>query len=590
MARKRNATGKRRTSGKRRTTARTLTGLSLVSLLMAAAAVVGVGAPPAWGYPYTNVVLVGHGWGPGIGMGQWGALGDALDGATYQQILLHFYGQTTSGPATLATLPAASEATDIRVALVQNDGNFTIVSSDSPFSVAGVSFAAGQAAEIVPASASAPSGATGRTGTSGATSGTGFDVFQGPGCAGPWPSTPVASAVANPTAVPAQDPPLGAPGAASQVLQLCQAGGNLEVRGDIEATTNAAGQLRTVNILPLEQYVAGVVPNESPSGWGSLGGPGPQGHAQGFQELEAQAVAARSYVMSDLGGWGGYADICDTTCQSYRGIADETALTDEATMDSAGVVVMMPDGSVATTFYSSSTGGYTAPSQFVAVPDPGDAVCVAGACNPHHTWQAQIPVTTIEAAYPAIGTLLAVDVTRRNGYGDFGGRVLDLSLEGSSGSVSLSGYAFANRFGLQSNWFSVASQPSGGISGYWLAGIRGGVFSFGNAHFYGSMGGKPLDKPIVGIAATPDGGGYWEVASDGGVFSFGNAHFYGSLPGMSFPAHAVALLPTATGKGYLIVTAGGRTVELGDAPQFGQVAGSVDGWASTLVGGAMVDQ
>ncbi len=539
VARKRNATGKRRTSGKRRTTARTLTGLSLVSLLMAAAAVVGVGAPPAWGYPYTNVVLVGHGWGPGIGMGQWGALGDALDGATYQQILLHFYGQTTSGPATLATLPAASEATDIRVALVQNDGNFTIVSSDSPFSVAGVSFAAGQAAEIVPASASAPSGAT---------SGTGFDVFQGPGCAGPWPSTPVASAVANPTAVPAQDPPLGAPGAASQVLQLCQAGGNLEVRGDIEATTNAAGQLRTVNILPLEQYVAGVVPNESPSGWGSLGGPGPQGHAQGFQELEAQAVAARSYVMSDLGGWGGYADICDTTCQSYRGIADETALTDEATMDSAGVVVMMPDGSVATTFYSSSTGGYTAPSQFVAVPDPGDAVCVAGACNPHHTWQAQIPVTTIEAAYPAIGTLLAVDVTRRNGYGDFGGRVLDLSLEGSSGSVSLSGYAFANRFGLQSNWFSVASQPSGGISGYWLAGIRGGVFSFGNAHFYGS------------------------------------------LPGMSFPAHAVALLPTATGKGYLIVTAGGRTVELGDAPQFGQVAGSVDGWASTLVGGAMVDQ
>ena len=42
------------------------------------------------------------------------------------------------------------------------------------------------------------------------------------------------------------------------------------------------------------------------------------------------------------------------------------------------------------------------------------------------------------------------------------------------------------------------------------------------------MGGKPLNKPIVGIAATPDGGGYWLVASDGGIFSFGDATFYGS--------------------------------------------------------------
>ena len=38
----------------------------------------------------------------------------------------------------------------------------------------------------------------------------------------------------------------------------------------------------------------------------------------------------------------------------------------------------------------------------------------------------------------------------------------------------------------------------------------------------------PLNAPIVGIAATPDGGGYWLVAADGGVFSFGDAHFYGS--------------------------------------------------------------
>ena len=61
----------------------------------------------------------------------------------------------------------------------------------------------------------------------------------------------------------------------------------------------------------------------------------------------------------------------------------------------------------------------------------------------------------------------------------------------------------------------------------------GGLFAFGDAGFYGSMGGLPLTQPVVGIAATPDGRGYWEVASDGGIFAFGDAHFYGSTGGPS---------------------------------------------------------
>ena len=68
-------------------------------------------------------------------------------------------------------------------------------------------------------------------------------------------------------------------------------------------------------------------------------------------------------------------------------------------------------------------------------------------------------------------------------------------------------------------------------SGYWLVGSDGGVFSFGDASFYGSMGGTTLNKPIVGMASTPDGHGYWLVGSDGGVFSFGDASFYGSMGG-----------------------------------------------------------
>ena len=66
---------------------------------------------------------------------------------------------------------------------------------------------------------------------------------------------------------------------------------------------------------------------------------------------------------------------------------------------------------------------------------------------------------------------------------------------------------------------------------YVMAGSDGGIFNFGTAGFFGSMGGTPLNKPVVGIAASPGGLGYWEVASDGGVFSFGGADFQGSMGG-----------------------------------------------------------
>jgi hypothetical protein len=55
------------------------------------------------------------------------------------------------------------------------------------------------------------------------------------------------------------------------------------------------------------------------------------------------------------------------------------------------------------------------------------------------------------------------------------------------------------------------------------------------------MGGQFLTRPVVGIAATPDGGGYWEVASDGGIFAFGDAVFYGSEGGQPLNAPIVGM-------------------------------------------------
>jgi ribosomal protein L24E len=79
----------------------------------------------------------------------------------------------------------------------------------------------------------------------------------------------------------------------------------------------------------------------------------------------------------------------------------------------------------------------------------------------------------------------------------------------------------------------MAATPDG--HGYWLVAADGGIFTFGDAHFYGSTGGIHLNQPIVGMAATPDGHGYWLVAADGGIFTFGDAHFYGSPRGHSPP-------------------------------------------------------
>ena len=63
----------------------------------------------------------------------------------------------------------------------------------------------------------------------------------------------------------------------------------------------------------------------------------------------------------------------------------------------------------------------------------------------------------------------------------------------------------------------MAAAPGG--TGYWLVASDGGIFSFGTASFLGSMGGTPLNAPIVGMAATSSG--YWLAARDGGVFNFG---------------------------------------------------------------------
>ncbi len=110
-------------------------------------------------------------------------------------------------------------------------------------------------------------------------------------------------------------------------------------------------------------------------------------------------------------------------------------------------------------------------------------------------------------------------------------------------------------------------------NGYFEVASDGGIFAFGGAQFSGSMGGKALNKPIVGMAVDPVTGGYWEVASDGGIFAFGGAQFSGSMGGKALNKPIVGMAATDDGQGYYLVASDGGIFAFGDA----QFAGSVGG-------------
>jgi hypothetical protein len=109
----------------------------------------------------------------------------------------------------------------------------------------------------------------------------------------------------------------------------------------------------------------------------------------------------------------------------------------------------------------------------------------------------------------------------------------------------------------------MAATPSG--RGYWLVARDGGIFAFGNARYRGSTGGVRLNQPIVAMTPTPTGGGYWLAARDGGIFTFGDAHFFGSPAGHALPSPVTAFTATPDGLGYWLLTLGGQVYSYGDA-------------------------
>jgi hypothetical protein len=125
--------------------------------------------------------------------------------------------------------------------------------------------------------------------------------------------------------------------------------------------------------------------------------------------------------------------------------------------------------------------------------------------------------------------------------------------------------------GLQRPITGIADTPDGG--GYWLVARDGGVFGFGNAPYLGGASGLPLNRSITDIAATASGRGYWLVASDGGVFAFGDAQFRGSAGEARPTSPVVGIAGTRSGEGYWLVGADGGVFAFGDAAFHGSISG-----------------
>lgn len=227
-------------------------------------------------------------------------------------------------------------------------------------------------------------------------------------------------------------------------------------RGIVRATNNVRNENRTINVVTMENYLRGVVPRESPAGWGDAAG------GAGMNALRAQAVAARSYAATE-NRYAGLANTCDTQdCQVYggsalrEGVAEmpyslEDPRTDAAIAETSGVVIRTRNGGIARTEFSSSNGGRIAGGTFPAKEDPGDLAANSSLM----VWSRVISTAQVQARYPQIGTLTNI-VTQHDGQGgDWNGYTTNVTLQGTAGSVTVSGWTFRTVFDLPAPWYGV---------------------------------------------------------------------------------------------------------------------------------------
>jgi stage II sporulation protein D len=336
-------------------------------------------------------VVTGHGWGHGIGMGQYGAYGYAQHGWDYKRILAHYYPGTVLGDAPVAK---------VRVLLASGSHALT-VGATGPLRVA----AANGKAYRLPA--------------------------------GTYPLT-----AALKMKVPGAEKAKALPGP----LVLTPLAGPFELdgvpyRGSVQVAV-VGGALQAVNTLSIDSYVQGVVPREMPSGWAP-------------EALKAQAVVARSYALSHLHGgafdvykdtrsqvYGGLGAERPSTNAAVLATAGQVGLYDGVI---AQTFFFSTSGGRTAAIQDAWPKAEPVP-YLVSVPDPYDTL------SPYHNWgpTAMTPSALARKLHVPGGSALDAQV-QANG----SARVQTLTVIGSRGKVALTGQDARAALGLRSSWFRV---------------------------------------------------------------------------------------------------------------------------------------
>ncbi|MFP5218321.1 MAG: SpoIID/LytB domain-containing protein [Actinomycetes bacterium] len=507
---------------------------SLVALavtLLAVAAVTGGGQPAHAGDvagrpPDGMLLLDGRGFGHGRGMSQYGAHGAGLQGLNHSQILGHYYVGAVLGTA---------DGAERRVLITADDADMTVTNVPGLVVTAdGRSYDLGANPTVSRVRARVHGTLIHIEGLQGST----------------WVG------VVNATAGSVRMHVTGG------VVDLHLPTGVRQYRGHLTASRSgqAAKPLYVVNTVSIDDYVRGVVAAEMPASWHE-------------QALRAQAVAARSYGLqpcpqpSTYPATGLY-DVVDTiACQVYGGVTSEAARTNDAVAATSRQVLRY-GGSVLRTEFSASNGGWTVANggPFVAKADPYDGVGAAAVNRSEvHRWTGvSVPVSRLEQAH-STGTLREVRILRRDGNGEWGGRVLTVRLVGDARTVDISGEAFRRAAGIRSSWFDLVSPidtkwlqlgGAGGLLGSPIApeaqlvGGRFRPYQRGNIYWTAAQGahethgailqhygrhrweGGVLGYPVTDEMTTPDGRGRYNHFERGSVYwtpSTGAWEVHGSI-------------------------------------------------------------
>lgn len=375
-----------------------------VGLLVAAAlvAVAAPVAPTAGAAGPASVTLEGRGYGHGRGMSQYGAKEAAEGGQTYEQILGFYYPGVDLGLT----------SGKVRVLISADTGDAVEVEHRRRLRVREVGTGDSWPLAVDGARRWRLSPVDGGTATRVSVLTDGWSAVR---------------TIVGEAEVAAAGRPIG----------LITPGGVTRYQGALRSAVDADGGRATVNVVRLEAYLRGVVPDEMPALW----------HPQAVQ---AQSVAARTYAdYHRVHPRAAFYDLCDTTsCQVYGGVDASVPESDAAIAATAGEV-LLADGSPAFSEFSSSNGGWTVAGSVpyqVAQPDPWDPV---------NEWRVTLSDNMIERAFPAIGDFQRLRVRRRDGNGAWNGRVLRIRIVGSRAARTVDGDDFRSTFGLRSTWFRV---------------------------------------------------------------------------------------------------------------------------------------